>query len=77
MASSKAVITCTDSGGPLDFVADGATGAVVPPDAAAIAEAIDRVVGDLTHARALGEAGRAALEELDLSWARTVDTLLS
>ncbi len=35
--SKKPVVTCTDSGGPLEFVVDGENGRVVPPDAAAIA----------------------------------------
>ena len=31
MAAHKAVLTCTDSGGPLEFVLDGQTGMVSPP----------------------------------------------
>jgi glycosyltransferase involved in cell wall biosynthesis len=76
MASAKPVITCADSGGPLDFVVDGHTGAVVPPDADELARAIDRYVGDLPHAREVGAAGRERLASLDLSWSRTVETLL-
>jgi glycosyltransferase involved in cell wall biosynthesis len=76
MCAGKPVITCTDSGGPLDFVVDGTTGAVTPPEVDALADAFDRVAGDLGVARDLGRAGRAAFEALDLSWPRTVQALL-
>ena len=41
----KPVITATDSGGPLEFVVDDVNGAVVAPDAEAIAAAINRYAG--------------------------------
>jgi len=77
MASAKPVITCTDSGGPLDFVVDGETGAVVPPDPECLAEQLDRVVEDPSAAQKMGQAGQARLRDLDLSWATTVETLLA
>src|SRR5690242_21322023 len=42
MLSSKALITCSDSGGPLEFVRDGVTGYVADPTAQAMAAAMDR-----------------------------------
>jgi len=53
----KPVITCTDSGGPNEFVEDGVNGFVCEPAPAAIAEAIGRLAGDRRRARALGDAG--------------------
>jgi glycosyltransferase involved in cell wall biosynthesis len=41
MLAAKPVITCSDSGGPTEFVVDGVTGAVVAPTSEAIAEVID------------------------------------
>ena len=41
----KPVITATDSGGPLEFVVDGVNGAVVAPEARALAMAINRLRG--------------------------------
>jgi glycosyltransferase involved in cell wall biosynthesis len=75
MLSHKPVITCTDSGGPLEFVEDGVTGAVVPPEPAAVAAAIDALWSDRARARRLGDAGHARYGALDLSWARVVERL--
>ncbi len=38
-AAAKAVITCHDSGGPLEFVRDRENGLIVAPDPAAVARA--------------------------------------
>ncbi|WPL15600.1 GDP-mannose-dependent alpha-(1-6)-phosphatidylinositol monomannoside mannosyltransferase [Thiorhodovibrio winogradskyi] len=76
MLAAKPVITCTDSGGPLEFVLPDETGRVVPPDPQAIAAAIDHLHADRQAAIALGRAGRARYEALQLSWPRTVETLL-
>lgn len=75
MLASKPVITCTDSGGPLEFVRDGDTGAIVPPDADALARAMDRLWSDRRLAARWGEAGRALYERQHISWATVVDTL--
>jgi glycosyltransferase involved in cell wall biosynthesis len=75
MLSRKPVITCSDSGGPLEFVEDGVTGRVVEPQAQAIAEAIDGLWADRTGARRMGEAGFARYRSLDLRWDRVVARL--
>ena len=49
-------------GGPLEFVTDGETGLVVPPEPKAIAEAFDRLFADRTLAKRLGTAGNACGE---------------
>jgi glycosyltransferase involved in cell wall biosynthesis len=74
-ASRKPVITCTDSGGPLELVADGETGLVVSPEPERIAEAIDRLAEDRAAARSFGEAGFARTQAQDLSWDRVVQEL--
>ena len=73
MLASKAVLTCTDSGGPLEFVADGGTGLVCEPHPEGLAEAMDLVWRDRARTREMGRAGRARYEGLGVSW----DTVLS
>ncbi|HEX9989861.1 MAG TPA: glycosyltransferase family 4 protein [Chloroflexia bacterium] len=77
MLSSKPVITCTDSGGPLEFVRDGETGLVVEPTPEALASAFDTIWEDRQRAKAWGEAGRKLYDSLDISWSTVVKKLLS
>lgn len=77
MLSAKPVVTCTDSGGPLEFIVDGETGRVVPPEPEAIASAIDELASDPAKARAMGQAGRAHYDEMKISWQGVVDALLA
>lgn len=77
MLSSKAVITCEDSGGPLEFVTDGRTGLVTKPKAHALAEAFDRLWADRPLAAEFGRAGRAAYDALELSWPKVIAQLLA
>jgi len=42
MQSGNLVITCNDSGGPLEFITDGRNGFVLEPNPEVIAEKIDR-----------------------------------
>lgn len=53
----KPVITCTDSGGPNEFVVDGVNGYVCAPDSRALADAINQLAADPAKAAALGSAG--------------------
>ena len=75
MLAAKPVITCTDSGGPLEFVQNESTGLIVQPDQDRLAEALDRIWSDREMARRWGLAGRHAYESLGLSWARVVREL--
>lgn len=56
--ASKPVVTAADSGGTLEFVDDGVTGRVVPPDPQAIGGAVAALDADRRHAASLGDAGR-------------------
>jgi glycosyltransferase involved in cell wall biosynthesis len=71
----KPVITATDAGGPLEFVADGVNGAICEPTAGAIASAINRYAADRARAAAHGEAGyeRARL----ITWDGVIERLLA
>ncbi len=73
-ASQKPVITCTDAGGPLEFVHDGVEGLVSAPTPAALARALAAVAGDEALAARMGEAGRAAVEAL--TWPRVVERVV-
>ncbi|MBW2185840.1 MAG: glycosyltransferase family 4 protein [Deltaproteobacteria bacterium] len=76
MLSSKPIITCTDSGGPLEFVVDGENGYVVPPDPLEIAEKIDQLVANKQRAIDMGRNSRALYNEKNISWDNVVQTLL-
>lgn len=68
------VVTCTDSGGPTEFVRDGVNGLVTTPDPAAIAAALRRLIGNPERARQFGEAGRVVAGQV--TWDSVVDGLL-
>ena len=76
MLSSKPVITCSDSGGPLEFVVDRQTGLVADPTPESLAQAMDALWADRRDAVAMGEAGRARYEDLKISWKNVVEKLL-
>jgi len=75
MLSSKPVLTCTDSGGPLELVQDGETGWIVPPKPAAIAEALDGAYASPDQTRQLGRAGRERYRALGIDWGKVVRAL--
>jgi glycosyltransferase involved in cell wall biosynthesis len=77
MLASKPVITCRDSGGPLEFVRDGETGLVADACPEALALAMDTLWGDRGWAKELGEAGRARYDDLEISWRTVVERLVS
>jgi glycosyltransferase involved in cell wall biosynthesis len=73
--SGKPVVTCADSGGPLEFVADGENGRVVSADAAAIGEATRALLDSPPLARAMGERGRERAARI--TWRSAIEALLS
>jgi glycosyltransferase involved in cell wall biosynthesis len=76
MLSGKPVITCTDSGGPLEFVVDDETGLICEPDPAEIAGAISRLVHNRRLACAMGQAGLERYRRLGITWEHAVETLV-
>lgn len=77
MLAARPVITCTDSGGPREFVIDGETGLVCAPTAGALAEAMDQLWSGRAEARRMGQAGQERYAALGLSWDRVVECLLA
>lgn len=77
MLASKPVVTCADSGGPLEFVIHEQTGYVCQPTAEELAEALDRLWRNRSEAQAWGLAGRRRYDSFDLSWERVVHKLVA
>lgn len=73
-SSAKAVITCSDSGGPAELVEDGATGFVAEPTVEAVAAALARITEEDGLAERLGAA--AAQVAARHSWEDAVKQLL-
>ena len=73
-ASGKAVITCSDSGGPAELVRDGESGLVCEPSPASLAEALARVMDDRTLAERLGRG--AAAQVAGMRWPDAVKRLV-
>jgi glycosyltransferase involved in cell wall biosynthesis len=76
MLSSKPVITCRDSGGPLEFVIDNETGFVVGPEPKLIAEKIDWFYYNKQKTNEMGRNGLKAYKEKNISWGNVVSNLL-
>jgi glycosyltransferase involved in cell wall biosynthesis len=76
MLSAKPVITCTDSGGPTEFVVHGETGFVLEPNPEVIAESIDSLWFDKNRGKDIGQNGRFHYNSLHISWTAVVDALL-
>ncbi len=72
--SGKPVVTCTDSGGPLEFVLDGETGRVTPPVGAAVGAAAAELLAAPAVAHAMGERGFDSIR--GLTWEAVVSALL-
>lgn len=74
MKFARPVITCTDSGGPLEFVKEGETGFVVRPDPIEIAEKIKELSSKEGLAKRLGER---AFESVDgITWEKAIEKLV-
>tara|TARA_B100000029_G_scaffold503666_2_gene581008 strand:+ start:1053 stop:1481 length:429 start_codon:yes stop_codon:yes gene_type:complete len=73
-ASQKAVITCTDSGGPTELVRNEINGLIVEPTANSLAIALARISEDSMLAESFGVAGLQQVTTM--TWERAVDRLL-
>jgi glycosyltransferase involved in cell wall biosynthesis len=77
MLASKPLLTCTDSGGVLEFAVDGETALVCEPDPVALAANMDRLWTDRALARRLGVQARARYDALGITWQAAVEALLA
>ena len=73
-ASGKAVVTCSDSGGPAELVRDGENGFVTLPDAASLADALASLSDDRDLAERQGAAALATVSEM--TWERAFEQLV-
>jgi glycosyltransferase involved in cell wall biosynthesis len=73
--SHKPVVTCTDSGGPNEFVLDGVNGFVRAPDPVEIADAINRLAADRRLASSLGDAGYQ--RAIAITWDGVIEKLIA
>jgi glycosyltransferase involved in cell wall biosynthesis len=71
----KPVVTCTDSGGPNEFVVGGTNGYVCEPDPRALADAMQSLAGDKRLAAALGDAGHAVATRI--TWDGVIEALVA
>jgi glycosyltransferase involved in cell wall biosynthesis len=76
MLAQKPVITCTDSGGPLEFVVQRETGIVAEPTPEALAAAMDELWEDRDTAKRWGSAGRQRYADLHIDWGNVMEKLL-
>jgi glycosyltransferase involved in cell wall biosynthesis len=72
--AARPVITTDDAGGVLEFVEDGRSGIVTPPEPRALAHAFERLTRDAALAMRLGNEGRRRVQTI--TWDRVVEALV-
>ncbi len=75
--ASKPIVAHNDSGGPLEFVTNGESGYIVPPEAAEISECFRTFLDTPSCAQRLGRAGRASLAAKVITWDHVIERLMS
>ncbi|MGH9373284.1 MAG: glycosyltransferase family 4 protein [Vicinamibacterales bacterium] len=70
----RPVVTCTDSGGPNEFVVHGDNGFVCEPASEAIADALNQLAADRGLAAAMGHAGFEVARRI--TWGGVIETLV-
>ena len=75
MKSKKPVITCIDSGGPLEFVTHNETGLVAEPNAESIANQLSILIKDKNKAKELGRNAEERVREIN--WENTIGRILN
>jgi len=73
-ASRKPVVTCTDSGGPLEFVRHERNGLIAAPDPDALGRAFADIMDGRQSAEQLGTQGLTDVSKL--TWDKTVERLI-
>ncbi|MEM1002912.1 MAG: glycosyltransferase, partial [Bacteroidota bacterium] len=76
MLAAKAVISTTDSGGPLEFIKHRETGLIVEPTPESIASAMDELFEKPLFAEALGKSAAEHYQSLKINWNNVVQELL-
>lgn len=76
MLASKPVITCTDSGGPTEFIENRKTGLIVDFNSESMAAAMDELWDNISFAKLLGQAGKDYYKSLNINWTNVVTQLL-
>ncbi len=76
MLSAKPVISCVDSGGPLEFIEDGENGYILPTDAQQIAAIIDEMYVQRRKSREMGQYGLESYKNKQISWQNVIDQLI-
>ncbi|MBE9210926.1 glycosyltransferase family 4 protein [Nostoc sp. LEGE 06077] len=76
MLSAKPIITCDDSGEPLEFVCSGETGWVVEATPQALADAMDKLWANAHQAAQMGQQAREKYKSLNIDWSTIVEKLL-
>jgi len=73
-SAGKPVVTCTDSGGPLELARHRENALIVSPDSSSLAKACAELAQDASLAETLGRNGRAAIAPL--TWEAAVRRLV-
>ncbi len=76
MLSAKPVISCNDSGGPIELIKNRQTGLIVESQPEEIAIALDELWENKSLAQKFGKAGKDYYHSLNISWSHVVKTLL-
>jgi glycosyltransferase involved in cell wall biosynthesis len=77
MLSGKPVITCDDSGGPLEFVLPGQTGWMAAADPESLGRVMDEAWQDRTARLTFGKNSKERIDELGITWDNVVKKLLA
>lgn len=77
MLSSKALVTCYDSGAPAEIVDHEENGLLVAARPGELAAALDALWKHPDRARAMGGSGRSWIESQSFEWPRVLESLLS
>jgi glycosyltransferase involved in cell wall biosynthesis len=76
MLSSKPVITCTDSGGPTEFIRDRETGFITQANPESLASAMNELWENVSWAKILGLRARELYDSLNINWSYAIANLL-
>lgn len=75
--SSKPMITCTDSGGPVCFLEDGYNGYLSEPTPQALAEKMDLLYLNREKAEKMGRNAKEYILRCNITWEETIRRLLT